>query len=95
MLIAPDSGVLTMTYYLDVQTPLDVISLWADPRQGVLKRDVASPNSLLRHRPLRAPDEQIERLQVETVATAVDEMLTDRSERRRAPQAPRPEMHAP
>lgn len=94
MLIAPDSGVLTMSYYLDVQTPLDVISLWADPRQGVLKRNVASPNPLLRHRPLRAPDEQIERLTVETVAAAVDEMLADRPERSTARQVPRRAIHA-
>ncbi len=95
LLIAPDSGVLTMSYYLDVRTPLDVVSLWADPRQGVLKRGVPSPNPLLRHRPLRAPDEQIERLPVETVAAAIDELLTDRDER----SAPRPSrrhaMHAP
>ncbi len=94
VLIAPDSGVLTMSYYLDVREPLDVVSLWADPRQGVLKHDVASPNPLLRHRPLRAPDEQIERLAVETVAAAIDEVLANPRGRPNAA-APHRAMHAP
>jgi ADP-heptose:LPS heptosyltransferase len=75
MLIAPDSGVLTMTYYLDVEKPIDIVSLWADPRQGILKQATASPNPLLRHRPLLAPDERIEHIDVDTVARAVEAML--------------------
>jgi ADP-heptose:LPS heptosyltransferase len=51
-LIAPDSGVLSMAYYLDQPFPLQVVSLWADPRHGILKQNVASPNPLLIHRPL-------------------------------------------
>lgn len=55
-LILPDSGVLSLTYYLDAQFPLKILSLWADPKQGVLKQNVASPNALLEHIPLIAPD---------------------------------------
>jgi ADP-heptose:LPS heptosyltransferase len=51
-LIVPDSGILSMIYYLDTAFPLQVISLWADPNQGVLKQNVASPNPLLAHSPL-------------------------------------------
>lgn len=51
-LIAPDSGVLSMVYYLDTAFALQVISLWADPNHGILKQNVASPNPLLIHRPL-------------------------------------------
>jgi ADP-heptose:LPS heptosyltransferase len=51
-LIAPDSGVLSMAYYLDAVFPLQIVSLWADPKHGVLKQNVASPNPLLVHRPL-------------------------------------------
>jgi len=51
-LIAPDSGVLSMAYYLDAAFPLRVVSLWADPNHGILKQNVASPNSLLSHQPL-------------------------------------------
>jgi ADP-heptose:LPS heptosyltransferase len=55
-LIAPDSGVLAMTYFLDTPFPLKVISLWADPNHGVLKQNVASPNPLLVHTPLISPN---------------------------------------
>ncbi len=51
-LIAPDSGVLSMAYYLDQPFPLQIVSLWADPKHGILKQNVASPNPLLVHRPL-------------------------------------------
>lgn len=48
-LLAPDSGVLSMTYYLNSSFKLHVVSLWADPKQGVLKQRVKSPNPLLQH----------------------------------------------
>ena len=51
-LIVPDSGILSMAYYLDAAFPLQVLSLWADPKHGILKQNVASPNPLLVHRPL-------------------------------------------
>ncbi|MBS0615621.1 MAG: UTP--glucose-1-phosphate uridylyltransferase [Verrucomicrobia bacterium] len=55
-LIAPDSGPLSMTYYLDTAFPLRVLSLWADPNHGVLKQNVPSPNPLLHHIPLISPN---------------------------------------
>lgn len=58
LLIAPDSGVLSLTYYLDTTFPLKIISLWADPNQGILKQNVLSPNPLLQHLPLISPDPQ-------------------------------------
>ncbi len=51
-LLAPDSGVLSVLYYVNAQFPLRVVSLWSDPRQGVLRQKVASPNRLLKHFPL-------------------------------------------
>jgi ADP-heptose:LPS heptosyltransferase len=51
-LILPDSGILSMVYYLDLPFPIRVISLWADPRHGILKQNVTSPNPLLEHRPM-------------------------------------------
>lgn len=51
-LIAPDSGVLGMTYYLNIPFPIRIISLWADPNHGILKQNVASPNPLLEHFPV-------------------------------------------
>ncbi len=55
-LIAPDSGPLSMTYYLDESFPIRVLSLWADPNHGVLKQNVPSPNPQLHHIPLISPD---------------------------------------
>ena len=71
LLIAPDSGVLTMVYYLDVAFPLDVISLWSDPRQGILRQGCSSPNPLLRHIPLYGAREDIRNLSVAAVESAV------------------------
>lgn len=66
-LIVPDSGVLSLTYYLDAVFPLKVISLWADPRQGVLKQNVPSPNPELTHFPLLAKKEKIAHITPEKV----------------------------
>ena len=71
VLVAPDSGILTMAYYIDAPFALDVISLWADPRQGVLRQECASPNSRLRHLPLFSPGEDIRNLAVADVAAAL------------------------
>src|SRR5262249_47253875 len=43
-LIAPDSGVLSLSYFLDAPFPLKIVSLWADPNHGILKQNVPSPN---------------------------------------------------
>lgn len=55
-LIAPDSGVLGLTYFLNTQFPLKVVSLWANPNHGILKQNVPSPNALLEHRPVISPN---------------------------------------
>jgi hypothetical protein len=51
-LIVPDSGIASMTYYLDESFPMRLITLWADPNHGILKQGVASPNPQLVHIPL-------------------------------------------
>ncbi len=51
-LVAPDSGILSTMYYVDVASPLHVISLWNDPNQGILRQNVRSPNPYLQHFPL-------------------------------------------
>jgi ADP-heptose:LPS heptosyltransferase len=75
VLIAPDSGILTMAYYLDAPFALEVLSLWADPRQGILLQDCASPNPRLRHVALQSPGEDILRLPVEDVEKALREAI--------------------
>jgi hypothetical protein len=67
-LIVPDSGVLATAYYLDARFPLDIVSLWSDPRQGVLLQGSPSPNPLLRHVALVGRDEQARHIAVDTVA---------------------------
>lgn len=71
VLIAVDSGILAIAYYLDESFPLEVVSLWSDPRQGVLKQRVASPNPGFRHCPLVGEGEDVRRLKVERVEAAV------------------------
>ncbi len=66
-LLVPDSGVLSITYYIDAPFPIDIVSLWADPKQGVLKQNVPSPNSLLRHTPLIAKDKNLRTVSVDSV----------------------------
>ena len=39
-----------------------IVSLWSDPRQGILKQGCASPNPRLRHVPLRGRDEDVRNL---------------------------------
>lgn len=66
-LVVPDSGVLTMTYYLDAPFEIQVISLWADSRHGILKQAVFSPNPDLVHRPIYSRDRDLSSVQVADV----------------------------
>ncbi len=66
-LIVPDSGILSMTYFLDTPFPIKIISLWSDPNQGILKQGVASPNTQLIHVPLLAEEEDMNNIQVDDI----------------------------
>jgi len=70
-LLAPDSGVLSVVYYIDEQFPLRVVSLWSDPRQGILRQKVASPNKSLIHLPLIGFGEAAKNISVEQVVKAL------------------------
>ena len=80
VLVAPDSGVLTAAYYLDETFPLDVISLWSDPRQGILKQGCPSPNPHAAPRRARGRGEDVRNI-------AVDERSRPRSSARSPPPA--------
>ena len=67
LLVAPDSGVLATAYYLGARFPLDIVSLWSDPRQGVLLQGCPSPNPLLRHVPLVGRGEEARHIPVDDV----------------------------
>jgi ADP-heptose:LPS heptosyltransferase len=75
VLVAPDSGILSLVYLLDMQKDLGVVSLWADPRQGILKLAQPSPNARLRHHPLLGRNEEVGNISVEEVAAAVLDCL--------------------
>lgn len=75
ILVAPDSGVLTVAYYLAEEFPLDVVSLWSDPRQGILKQECPSPNPRLHHVALHGAGEDVRNLPVDEVAAAVEAAL--------------------
>lgn len=70
-LLAPDSGVLNIAYYLNKNFPIRMVSLWADPRQGILKQKVASPNLFLDHVPLIGKKGVVSNIQVEAVYEAL------------------------
>lgn len=70
-LVVPDSGVLSLTYYLDIATPLRVVSLWADPAQGILKQKVASPNRSFSHVAMIGKNKDTSRIPVDEVMLAL------------------------
>ncbi|MCP5504151.1 MAG: hypothetical protein H7A41_03250 [Chlamydiales bacterium] len=72
-LVAPDSGVLSVAYYVDASYPIRVVSLWADPRQGVLRQKVDSPNPLFEHLPLHGKNDTVANISVDTVYDALFE----------------------
>ncbi len=62
---------LTAAYYLAQSFPLDVVSLWSDPRQGILKQGCPSPNPELRHVALVGRGDDVRNLSVGEVEGAV------------------------
>ncbi|MGB9700442.1 MAG: hypothetical protein ACPL5I_13790 [Thermodesulfobacteriota bacterium] len=77
LLIAPDGGVLSLIYYLDVNFPLTIISLWGDAQQGILKQSVPSPNPRLKHIPIIGPDKDITAITTENVLAALRHNLKE------------------
>lgn len=57
--LAPDSGILSFSYYVDVDFPIKMVSLWADPRQGILRQKVPSPNPSYQHCPIVSSTETL------------------------------------
>ena len=74
-LIAPDAGVLNAVYFLDASFPITVVSLWSDPRQGILKSRHASPNPRLVHLPLVGADNDVRTIPPADVLAALDVAL--------------------
>jgi hypothetical protein len=67
ILVAPDGGVLSTVYYLDVIFPITIISLWGDSNQGIMKQAVPSSNKGIKHIPLIGKDNNIVNISTEEV----------------------------
>lgn len=65
LFIGPDSGLLNMLYYLDVQKSMHLISYWANQKVGILRQKTQSPNEFLVHTVLKAPKANLENLKFE------------------------------
>ena len=74
-LVGPDSGILNTVYYLDAPFPIDLVSLWSDPRHGILQQRCPSPNRELRHAPIVGRDEDVRNITVDEVEAAVRQAL--------------------
>lgn len=70
-LVVPDSGVASMSYYLNASFPLTLVTLWADPNHGILKQNVPSPNPQLIHRPLIGTNRDLSTVSAESVVKAL------------------------
>ena len=66
-LVVPDSGVLSVAYYVNAEYPIRVVSLWADSKQGVLRQNVSSPNSQFKHIPLHGKNDNVANISVDSV----------------------------
>jgi ADP-heptose:LPS heptosyltransferase len=70
-LVAPDSGVLSVAYYVNASYPIRVVSLWSDPRQGVLRQKVDSPNPQFEHIPLHGKGDSVTNISIDAVYDAL------------------------
>lgn len=77
LLIAPDGGVLSLVYYLHVEFPITVISLWGDGQQGILKQGVSSPNCKLKHIPIIGRNKDINTITTEEVMAVLRRNLKE------------------
>lgn len=71
VLVGPDSGILNTVYYVDAPFAIDVVSLWSDPRQGILLQQCPSPNPRLRHVPIVGRAEDVRNITVDEVERAI------------------------
>ncbi len=62
-----DGGILSLIYYLNTTFNLKVISLWGDPRQGIIKQSVSSPNPRLIHEPIIGEFKNVDSLSVDQI----------------------------
>jgi len=62
-----DGGILSLIYYLNTTFNLKIISLWGDPRQGIIKQSVSSPNPCLIHDPIIGEFKNVDSLSIDQI----------------------------
>lgn len=70
-LVLPDSGILSLAYYTKADFVIRVVSLWADPHQGILRQKVNSPNKQFKHIPLIGQNHCIDNISSQSVYQAL------------------------
>ena len=78
MLILPDSGILSMVYYLNTNFKIDVISLWAFKEHGILKQNVKSPNTLLNHFPIISKENDLSKLDTSQLISLIEKRINEK-----------------
>jgi ADP-heptose:LPS heptosyltransferase len=76
-LVLPDSGILSIIYYLNEDFPIKIVSLWSEANQGVLKQDVTSPNQFLKHFSIISKNKNIANITIEEIISklGIEELL--------------------
>jgi ADP-heptose:LPS heptosyltransferase len=76
-MVLGDSGILAMTYYLKDEFPMHLITLWANPDQGILRQNVPSPNSQLIHSALYADNRDLSTIRADEVMSLLQQGKSD------------------
>ena len=71
--IGPDSGLLNILYYLDVQAKIHLISFWANTQVGLIKQGTSSPNKHLVHDMIIAKDQDLSKLNASQITEVIQE----------------------
>lgn len=74
LFIGPDSGLLNMLYYLDVQKKMHLISFWANTRVGLLKQGTVSPNRHLKHELVIQSHQDLSKLEAFQITSKVPDV---------------------
>jgi len=69
-----DGGILSLIYYLNATFDLKIISLWGDPRQGIIKQGVASPNTKLVHETIVGEFKNVDSISIEQIYREINDL---------------------
>lgn len=74
-MILPDSGILTMLYYINASFPMKIVSLWGTNKLGVVGQKVPSPNPQLQHFPIVREDRNLQNISPQEILKIVDQWI--------------------